>query len=283
MRKSVIALLILAMAVSGCASTTGGTPARSTAEPAVDPTVEPGTNSVELYVFAAASMTETMEKIATEYQKLHPEVKIVYTFDSSGTLKTQIQNGAVCDLFISAAQKQMNELEAGQSANTENLDFVDPPTRVNLVENKVTLAVPKGNPAGVKTFADLNTDSVKKIALGNSDVPVGQYSEELLKNLGIWDAIQSKVTFGSNVKEVTTWVSTGSVDAGIVYGTDAYSAGLEVVDRATPDMLKTAVVYPAAVLKTGENQDAAKAFLAYLQMPEAQQIFESVGFAIPAK
>lgn len=278
MKHSIIFLLVLSLILTACNTQAGSQEPAAPEQNSSETTVK-----TELYVFAAASMTETMEKIVVEYQKLHPEIKIVYTFDSSGTLKTQIQNGAVCDLFISAAQKQMNQLEANNPANTENLDFVDPATRVNLVENKVTLAVPQGNPSGVQTFTDLNTDKVKKIALGNSDVPVGQYSEELLTNLGIWDAIQPKVSFGSNVKEVTTWVSSGSVDCGIVYGTDAFSAGLEVVDKASPDMLKSAVVYPAAVLKTSTHQAEAKAFLDYLQGPEAKAIFESVGFAIPNK
>jgi molybdate transport system substrate-binding protein len=278
MKHSIIFLLVLSLILTACNTQIGSQEPAAPEQNSSETTVK-----TELYVFAAASMTETMEKIAVEYQKVHPEIKIVYTFDSSGTLKTQIQNGAVCDLFISAAQKQMNQLEANNPANTENLDFVDPATRINLVENKVTLAVPQGNPSGVQTFTDLNTDKVKKIALGNSDVPVGQYSEELLTNLGIWDAIQPKVSFGSNVKEVTTWVSSGSVDCGIVYGTDAFSAGLEVVDKASPDMLKSAVVYPAAVLKTSTHQAEAKAFLDYLQGPEAKAIFESVGFAIPSK
>jgi molybdate transport system substrate-binding protein len=278
MKHSIIFLLVLSLILTACNTQIGSQEPAAPEQNSSETTVK-----TELYVFAAASMTETMEKIAVEYQKVHPEIKIVYTFDSSGTLKTQIQNGAVCDLFISAAQKQMNQLEANNPANTENLDFVDPATRINLVENKVTLAVLQGNPSGVQTFTDLNTDKVNKIALGNSDVPVGQYSEELLTNLGIWDAIQPKVSFGSNVKEVTTWVSSGSVDCGIVYGTDAFSAGLEVVDKASPDMLKSAVVYPAAVLKTSAHQAEAKAFLDYLQGPEAKAIFESVGFAIPNK
>ncbi|MEA4812768.1 MAG: molybdate ABC transporter substrate-binding protein [Anaerolineaceae bacterium] len=240
-------------------------------------------NPIELHVFAAASLTETMQQLAKVYESKNSGVKIVYTLDSSGTLKTQIQQGAVCDLFISAAQKQMNQLEAGNKANTESLDFVAKETRVNLVENKVTLVVPKDNPAGVTSFKDIVGDKVKKIALGNKDVPVGQYSEEILKNLGIWDSIQAKVTLGSNVKEVTTWVSSGVVDCGIVYATDAFSAGLQVVDEATAEMLKTPVVYPAAVMKASKYQAEAKAFLDFLQTPDAQKVFEDLGFAIPEK
>jgi molybdate transport system substrate-binding protein len=236
---------------------------------------------VDLYVFAAASMTETMTEIAELYKAQNPNVNVIFTFDSSGTLKTQIQEGAVADIFISAAQKQMNQLEVGNEANTEGLDFVKSETRINLVENKVVLVVPARNPAGVSVFADMTKEDVKKIALGNQDVPVGQYSEELLKNLGIWEEIQPKITFGSNVKEVTTWVSSGSVDCGIVYSTDAFSAGLEVVDTATNELIKTPIIYPAAVLKTSSHPEIALDFLSFLHSDEAKTILQKVGFAIP--
>lgn len=265
------ALLLLTM-LAGC---TGGNSAA---------TPTPDTEPVELVVFAAASMTETMKQIAEMYRETAPDVTLVYTFDSSGTLKTQIQEGADCDLFISAAQKQMNQLDASRDAdrgNPEGLDFVLQGTRVDLVENKVTLAVPEGNPAGVSSFIDVGTDAVTMVALGNADVPVGQYAEELFVNLGIWDSIQSKISFGSNVKEVTTWVSETVVDCGVVYGTDAYSAGLEVVDIATPDMLSTQVLYPAAVLNITKNEQAARDFLAYLQSDACAAVFQEVGFSIP--
>lgn len=225
---------------------------------------------VELIVFAAASMQETMTEIAEEYKAVAPDVTITYTFDSSGTLKTQIEEGAECDLFISAAQKQINEL-----------DCVLEDSRVDLLENKVVMAVPKGNPAGVSAFADVSADRVKLIALGNADVPVGQYSEEVFTSLGVWDAIQGKITFGSNVKEVTTWVSEGAVDCGVVYGTDAYSAGLEVVAKAPADALKSKVLYSAAVLTVTKHEDEAKAFLKYLQTDDCAAIFQEVGFSIP--
>lgn len=232
----------------------------------------------ELIVFAAASMTETMEEIKEIYIKENPGVDIVYTFDSSGTLKTQIQEGADCDIFISAAQKQMDLLDIASEANADKLDLVDSETRINLLKNRVTLVVPEGNPKAVASFEDLNTDKVETIALGNSDVPVGQYSEEILKNMGIWDEVQQKVTFGSNVKEVTTWVSETSVDCGIIYATDAFSAGLEIVAEAPEGTLENEVIYPAAVLKNTKNKEDAVKFLEYLQGDEATKVFEAVGF-----
>ncbi|MDR0840856.1 MAG: molybdate ABC transporter substrate-binding protein [Christensenellaceae bacterium] len=279
-----IALLMTACLVAGCAAPAAtpepaapvATPEPAPQEPAPTPEPEP----VELIVFAAASMTETMTQIADLYKAVAPNVTIVYNFDSSGTLKTQIQEGADCDLFISAAQKQMNELDSSKDAtvNPDALDFVLQGTRLNLLENKVALVVPEGNPKSIVSFADIANCDL--IALGNSDVPVGQYSIEILTNLGLLEGLEKakKISYGTNVKEVTTQVSEASVDCGIVYATDAFSAGLAVADLATADMCKQ-VIYPAAVLNVSKQQDAAKAFLAYLQSPDALAVFEGVGFA----
>lgn len=239
-----------------------------------------------LTVFAAASMTETMNEIAKAYQQEHPDIEIVYNFDSSGTLKQQIQNGAACDLFISAAQKQMDQLDASKDerANPERLDFVLPGTRIDLLENKVVLATPEGNPKQITSFDDmakkLNDGSIR-LVMGNSDVPVGQYTQKILAHYGLDEqavAEQGRITYGSNVKEVTTQVKEGSADCGVIYGTDAYSAGLKPVDEATKDMCGQ-VVYPAAVLKTSAHPEAAKEFLTYLRSEQALAVFESVGFS----
>lgn len=267
--------VLMALSLVGC----GGA-----AEPSASPvaeSVQPSAEPVELTVFAAASMTETLDQVIELYKSVAPNVTITPTYDSSGTLMTQISEGAECDMFISAAQKQMNALDVTQDAekNPDKLDFIDPATRVNILENKVVLVVPEGNPANITKFADLA--NAEMIALGNSDVPVGSYSLDILKYLGLdIAALESagKVTYGSNVKEVTTQVSEGTVDCGIVYATDAYSAGLTVVDTATKDMCKQ-VVYPAAVLKASKNADAAKAFLDFLSTDDAMAVFEKVGFA----
>ncbi len=239
-----------------------------------------------LTVFAAASMTETMNEIAKAYQQEHPDVEIVYNFDSSGTLKHQIQNGAACDLFISAAQKQMDQLDASKDerANPERLDFVLPGTRIDLLENKVVLATPEGNPKQIASFDDMAQklkDGSIRLVMGNSDVPVGQYTQKILAHYGLDEqavAEQGRITYGSNVKEVTTQVKEGSADCGVIYGTDAYSAGLKPVDEATKDMCGQ-VVYPAAVLKASADPEAAKAFLQYLRSDKAMAVFESVGFS----
>ena len=239
----------------------------------------------EVVVFAAASMTETLNQIKETYEKDH-NVTLTFNFDSSGTLKTQIQEDADCDLFISAGQKQMNQLDitADKEVNTEGLDFVASDSRVNLLENKVVLVVPEGNPKGIKGFDDLAAklaDGSVLMAMGNSDVPVGQYTQKILSYYKLDEtalANAGTITYGTNVKEVTTQVAEGSVDCGIVYCTDAFSAGLTVVDSATKDMCGR-VIYPAAVMKNAKHADAAKAFLEYLQSDAAMKVFENVGFS----
>ncbi len=242
--------------------------------------------SVELIVFAAASMTETLTELKTVYEAQHPEVTIVYNFDSSGTLKTQIENGAECDVFISAAPKQMNQLDkaADPSVNTTGLDFVLQGTRINLLENKVALAVPEGNPKGIDSYDALARqlkDGTVLLAMGNSDVPVGQYTQKIFAFYGLDEAElagSGVITYGSNVKEVTTQVSEAAVDCGIIYGTDAYSAGLTVVDTATGEMCGQ-VIYPAAVLNITRHEDAARDFLLFLTSETADKVFEAVGFS----
>ena len=256
------------------------------AEPAAEPTDEPeAAEETELIVFAAASMTETLTELKAMYEALHPGVTITYNFDSSGTLKTQIQEGADCDLFISAAPKQMNQLDASCDAeqNPEGLDFVLQGSRIDLLENKVALVVPEGNPKGVESFdqlAELLKAGGILFAMGNSDVPVGQYTQKIFDFYGLSEeelANAGVISYGTNVKEVTTQVTESSADCGVVYATDAFSAGLTVADTATKDMCGQ-VIYPAAVLNVSKNPEAAQAFLDFLRTPEALAVFEAVGF-----
>lgn len=277
MKRRALILGSLALSASLLLSACGGTAASSQASSAPASSAaassEASGESVQLTVFAAASLTETLNEIAEQYKTVAPNVELVFNFDSSGTLKTQIEEGADCDLFLSAAQKQMNALEE------ENLINAD--TRVDLLENKVVLAVPEGNPADIQSFEDIGTDKCKLVALGNDDVPVGSYSVEILTNLGILDELESsnKITYGSNVKEVTTQVKEAAADCGIVYATDAYSAGLETVDEATADECRQ-VIYPAALTASTAHAEEAQAFLDYLTTDDAAAIFESVGFAM---
>ena len=267
-------------ACGGAASSTAASVASSAAASSQ------AAQSVELIVFAAASLTETLTAIGETYSAEHPEVTFSFNFDSSGTLKTQIQEGADCDLFISAGQKQMNQLDSTASAdvNTEGLDFVDSDSRVDLLENKVVLCVPENGDKGIDSFDSL-AEHLKAedilFCMGNSDVPVGQYTQKILSYYDLDEealAAAGVITYGSNVKEVTTQITEASVDAGVVYCTDAYSAGLTPVDEATKEMCGQ-VIYPAAVLKAAPNAEAAKEFLAYLQTDRAATVFEGVGFS----
>ena len=242
-------------------------------------------NGVELTIFAAASMQEALTEIGESYMNDHPSIRILFNFDSSGTLKTQIQEGADCDIFISAGQRQMDQLDrtASQAVNTEGLDFLQKGTRINLLENKVALAVPEGNPAGITSYADLRTALEKgtvMLAMGNSDVPVGQYTQTILTWYGLDEealAASGCITYGSNVKEVTTQIAEGVVDCGIIYATDAQTAGLEVVDTATEEMCGQ-VIYPAARLRGSTRPAEAAEFFDYLLSKESREILERYGF-----
>ena len=277
---SLLLALSLVLALTACGQKDTAPDTTQTDDPQTEQ-AEP----VELIVFAAASMKETMTQIAEMYKSVAPEVTVTYNFDSSGKLLTQIKEGVDCDLFISAAPTQMNAMDGSLIGDTEKnpdgLDLIVTDSRVNLLENKVTLAVPEGNPKGIKSFdqlAELLKGGDVMLAIGNSDVPVGQYTLKIFNYYGIDEtAVADKLTYGNNVKEVTSQVSEAAADCGIIYATDAFSAGLTVVDSATAEMCGQ-VIYPAAVLK-GDKEDAARAFLAYLQTDAAMTVFESVGFS----
>jgi len=301
MKKLTIWILLLALLVgmlSGCAAKEGAaeptaTPeTTATAAPETTTTAAPETTTAaetkapaELVVFAAASMTETLNELAEKYKSVAPDVTLTFNFDSSGTLKTQIEQGADCDVFISAGQKQMNQLDitADKAVNTDGLDFVLANSRVNLLENKIALCVPKGNPKKITSFDDLAKHLQAGdilMAMGNADVPVGQYTQKILSYYKLDEkklADAGVLTYGTNVKEVTTQITEGTVDCGVIYQTDAYSAGLKPVATATKEMCGQ-VIYPAAVMKASKHSDEAKAFLQFLQTDDAKAVFEKVGF-----
>lgn len=284
MKKRLLSLMLISGMLTGLLAGCGGTDGSETTSSAA-PSATDETEKTDLVVFAAASMTETLTELSNTYMEENPDVNIVLNFDSSGTLKTQIQEGADCDVFISAGQLQMDQLDANAdpSVNTEGLDFVLEDSRFDILENKVALAVPDDNPKNIESYDDMKTgleNGSILLAMGNSDVPVGQYTQKILTYLGLDEttlANAGNITYGSNVKEVTTQVSEAAVDCGIIYRTDAYSAGLTVVDTATPEMCGQ-VIYPAAVLNVSKNPDIAKDYLAFLTSDEADKVFEEVGF-----
>lgn len=268
MKKLLALVMALAMALALCAC--GG---------------DGAAEDMELTVFAAASMEETLTEIGDMYMAENEGVTVVFNFDSSGTLKTQIQEGAVCDVFISAGQTQMDQLDitADASVNTEGLDFVLEGSRFDLLENKVALVVPEGNPAGIESFEDMR-DGLESgtimLAMGNSDVPVGQYTQKIFDYYGLDEAALAEsgcITYGTNVKEVATQVAEATVDCGVIYATDAFSENLAVVDTATAEMCGQ-VIYPAAVLNISEHQEQAQDFLDFVVSDAGREVLESVGF-----
>ena len=284
MKKRLTALLLVGLLSGSMLAGCGGN-ASDDSSSSAPASAASEADQVELVVFAAASMTETLTELSNAYMEENPNVNVVLNFDSSGTLKTQIQEGADCDVFISAGQLQMDQLDANAdpSVNTEGLDFVLEDSRFDILENKVALAVPDDNPKDINSYDDMKAgleNGSILLAMGNSDVPVGQYTQKLLTYLGLDEATLANagsITYGSNVKEVTTQVSEAAVDCGIIYQTDAYSAGLTVVDTATPEMCGQ-VIYPAAVLNVSKNPDIAKDYLDFLTSDDADAVFEEVGF-----
>ena len=227
---------------------------------------------VELYVLAAASLTDVMAEIAESYKEAAPNVEITFVFDSSGTLQAQIEAGAPADVFVSAAQKQMNALEEGGLIKAES--------RKNLLVNKVVLILPAGSSLALDNFEDVAGDLVRMVAIGEESVPVGQYTQAIYEHLGSWDAVKAKANLGANVRAVLAWVESGDVDCGIVYATDAASTdGVKVVAEA-PEGSHAPVIYPAAVVESTTNAEAAQAFLDYFSSEAAQAMFIAAGFAM---
>ena len=268
-KRIIILTLTIALMVfsAGCG--------QKSAEPKGAPEATAEVKPVELTVSAAASLKDAMEEIKTAYQKEKTNVTITYNYGSSGSLQQQIEQGAGVDVFLSAATKQMDALK------DKGLIIED--TRKDFLENKIVLVVPKDSSV-IADFKDLTTDKIKKIGLGEpKSVPVGQYAEEMLANLNILDSIKPKVVYGKDVKEVLTWVETGSADAGIVYETDAkVSDKVKVVAKA-PEGSTSPVYYPGAVIKSSKSPDAAKDFINFIYSSKSKPIFEKYGFAFLLK
>ena len=287
---AVMAAVMVSGALAGCGSGAGQkteTPAAETAqtgaaaEAAKDETTAAESSvaatevaeETEILVAAAASLKNAYEEeLIPMFEEQYPGVTVKGTYDSSGKLQTQIEEGLEADVFMSAAKKQMKALDEE--------GMIDRDSIVDLLENKIVLIVPTGSDKGIQSFEDIvKADS---IALGDpASVPAGQYSEEALTNLGLWDQIQDKTSFGTNVTEVLNQVAAGSADAGIVYATDAASMAdqVEVVAEAPEGSLKTRVIYPVAVVKDSANTEMAANFVEFLTTDGAMKVFEAYGFS----
>lgn len=287
--KKPFAVVMAAMMVAGMMAGCSSKPQETTAAATETETIAAETTAAEteaeskaaanadlgdqsILVAAAASLKNAYEdKLIPMFEEQYPGVTVEGTYDSSGKLQTQIEEGLEADVFMSAATKQMKALdEEGMIASD---------TIVNLLENKIVLIVPAGSDSKIDSFEKIG--DAASIALGDPEsVPAGQYAKEALTNLNVWDSIQDKVSFGTNVTEVLNQVAEASADAGIVYATDAASKAdqVTVVAEAPEGSLEKKVIYPVAVVKATTHEDAAKAFVDFLQTPEAIQVFESYGF-----
>ena len=228
------------------------------------------TEKTELHILAAASMTDVLTEVAEMYREEEPDITLTFTFDSSGTLKTQIEQGAPADVFLSAAMKQMEELEKAGLMDKESV--------VKLLENKVVLIKPVDSDLAITSFEDVANEEVAMAAIGNADVPVGQYAEEIYTGLGIWKEILAKSNLASNVRQVLDWVATGNADCGIVYATDAKMEKNVVVVSEAPEGACSEVIYPAGIVKASRHAEEADAFLRFLQTEKVKEQFEKYGF-----
>ncbi len=267
MKKCNVALaliLLLIVALTACGSGKAGE-----AEEAEEPEAEP----VTMMLAAAASLENCLENdLIPAFEKANPGINVEGTYDSSGKLQTQIEEGLAADVFMSAATKQMDALVQ------EGL--VDKDSAIGLLENKLVLIKGKDAETAVTGFEDVT--NAEMIAIGDPEsVPAGQYAQEALTYLGIYDEVAGKASFGTNVTEVLAWVEQGSAEVGFVYATDAASSDkVEVITEAPEGSLEKAVVYPVGLVVKGEQPEAGKAFLEFLQSAEAKAIFEKYGFAI---
>ncbi len=223
-----------------------------------------------LTIFSAIALTEPLQALKPIYEQKHSNVTITYNFGASGQLRQQIESGAPADVFISAAQKDMNDLESRNR--------ILKGTRNNLVKNQIVLVVPRGS-SGIKSLQDLTRASVKRVAIGNPDtVPIGRYSTEIFKNLNLLEKVSPKFVFGNNVRQVLAYVASGNVDAALVWVTDARTTNQVKIVQRIAENLHSPAIYPIAVVRESQNSEAAKAYVRFLLSSEGKVAFKRYGF-----
>ena len=252
MKKIIITILVLLSAVYICGCTEEK-------------------EKTEITVLAAASLTDACGELKEAFEEENENINLIFSFGSSGALQAQIEEGAPADIFISAAVKQMDDLRAQGLIEEESVE--------NLLENKVVLIAPKGNPAKITSFDQVTKADV--IGMGEpSSVPAGQYAREIFTSLGLWDQVREKANYGSDVRTVLSWTENGAVDCGIVYATDAYTGeNIDIICEA-PENTHKPVIYPAGIIKSSENTEEAKSFMEFLKSSKAGEIFEKYGFTV---
>ncbi|WP_157153164.1 molybdate ABC transporter substrate-binding protein [Brachyspira murdochii] len=258
MKKLILITLIISYLFISCSSSN------------TDNNKTSSSNNKEILVLAAASLTDVLTELANNYKT---ETQVTFSFASSGALQSQIESGARADIFFSAAQKQMDALQ--------QKDLIDTNTRKDLLENKVVLIAPSNSKLNIKSFTDITNADVIKIGLGEpKSVPVGQYSEEILSNLSILDDVKEKCVYGSDVRNVLSWVEIGEVDCGIVYSTDAKIAKDINIIAEAPERTHKKVIYPIAIIKSSQNKEEALKFIDYISSDKSIEVFKAYGFTV---
>ncbi|MGK7935868.1 MAG: molybdate ABC transporter substrate-binding protein [Xenococcaceae cyanobacterium] len=228
-------------------------------------------SSINLTVSAAASLKDVMAEIQPIYEQQKTNVSLTLNLASSGSLRQQIEQGAPVDLFISASASHINMLQEKGLIIDEN--------RRDLLKNQMVLIVPQENTASVNTFEDLTKEAISTISIGEpQSVPAGKYGKEVLTSLGIYEAVEPKIVFAKNVRQIVNYVATGNVDAGIVYQTDTNASQEVKIVANAPEKSHTPVVYPIAIIKDSKNIEAAQQLKEFMFTPEAKAVFEKYGF-----
>lgn len=267
------AILLTAFGIAGCgASGSAGTEpdGPAVAESGSSAGTTDGTQK-EIVVLAAASLTDVCGELEKMYEEKNAGTDLLFSFASSGALQTQIEEGAKADIFMSADVKQMNALDEKGLMDSDSI--------INLLENKLVLIVPSDSESALESFEDVASDEVKMIAIGEPEsVPAGKYAMEVFEYLGISDQVSAKANYGSDVRTVLTWVEENSVDCGVVYKTDAYTSDKVKIICEAPEGSLRQVIYPAGIVGSTGEREAAEDFLDFLRSDEAMEVFVSYGF-----
>lgn len=258
----------LCLMLTAC-STTQSAPQAN--EPAKTETAQPEAAKVELMISAAASLTDALNELKPQFETENPGTTLTFNFGGSGKLATQITQGAPSDVFLSASKKDMDGLEEKQ--------LIVKDTRQDFTGNALVLVAGSDSSIAVTSFEELANASIKHIAAGEPEtVPAGRYAKETFESLKLWDKLSGQMVFGSDVRQVLTFVESGNAEVGIVYSSDAVtSKNVKVLATAKPEWHKP-IVYPGAVVSASKNQDAAKAFLTYLTSDKGKAILQKYGF-----
>lgn len=237
------------------------------------PLISANAQSTTLLIAAAASLQDALEDLDPMFEAAHSGITVNYNFAASGPLQQQIQQGAPVDVFVSAAAKQMDALQA------QTLILSD--TRRNLLTNNLVLIVPSNSTLGLASFRQLTDSTIGRISVGEPrSVPAGQYAEELFTNLGILEPLRSKFVYGNSVRNVLGSVESGNADAGVVYTTDARITSRVQQVATAPSNLHSPIVYPIAVMRSSPNQQAARTYVQFLSSQPVQEVFRQYGFGI---